>query len=113
MSIPTITENSKRQSKSRTKEIGIRKVNGATNWEIIEMLNFSLLKWVLLSVCIAIPVAWFIIDKWLENFAYKASLGWWMYIAASIFVALLSLIAVSFQSWKAAKINPVNSVKNS
>lgn len=99
--------------KSRTKEIGIRKVNGATNWEIIEMLNLSLLKWVLLSVCIAIPIAWFIIDKWLENFAYKASLGWWMYIGASVFVALLSLVAVSFQSWKAAKINPVNSVKNS
>ncbi|PXV66787.1 putative ABC transport system permease protein [Dysgonomonas alginatilytica] len=98
--------------KTRTKEIGIRKVNGATNREIVTMLNVSLLRWILLSVCIAIPVAWFIIEKWLENFAYKADLNWWMFVTASVFVSLISLVAVSFQSWKAAKINPVNSVKS-
>ncbi len=98
--------------KTRTKEIGIRKVNGATNQEIVVMLNVSLLRWIILSVCIAIPTAWFIIDKWLESFAYKTELHWWMFIGASIFVSLISLIAVSFQSWKAAKINPVKSVKS-
>lgn len=98
--------------KTRTKEIGIRKVNGATNREIVEMLNLSLLRWILLSVLIAIPVAWFIIDKWLENFAYKAPLDWWMFAGAGIVVSLISLMAVSLQSWKAAKINPVNSVRS-
>lgn len=98
--------------KSRTKEIGIRKVNGASEWEIISMLNLSLLRWILLSVLIAIPIAWFVIDKWMENFAYKTNLNCWIFISASAFVALGSLVAVSFQSWKAAKINPIDSIKN-
>ncbi len=88
---------------SRTKEIGIRKVNRATNWKVIKMRNLSLIKRGLLSVCLAIPLAWFVMNKWLESCAYKAYPSWWMYIAASIFVALISLIAVSFQSFQSSK----------
>jgi len=95
----------------RTKEVAIRKVNGASYTEIMFMLNKSLLVWVLLAYIFAIPVAWFIMTKWLENFAYRAILSWTMFIGAGIFVLLLSLFAVSWQSWKAAKINPVIAMK--
>lgn len=98
--------------KSRTKEIGIRKINGASWWNIIKMLNLNLLKWMLISTIIAIPLSWVIMEKWLENFAYKATLSWWVFVASGIFVSVVSLIAVSLQSWKASKINPIECLKN-
>lgn len=95
----------------RTREIGIRKVNGASYFEIIYMLNRSLLPWVFAAYIIAVPAAWFVLNKWLENFAYKTVLGLGVFAGTGLFVAVISLSAISLQSWRAAKINPVTALK--
>jgi putative ABC transport system permease protein len=95
----------------KTKEIGIRKVLGATANSIAAMLSAGFLKLVLLACFIAIPVAWFVMNKWLENFAYRVNISWWMFSAAGLIVVLIALITVSFQSVKAALANPVKSLR--
>ena len=95
----------------RTKEIGVRKVNGARNWEILVMLNRNFVKWVVVAFAIATPVAWFILSKWLENFAYQTSLSWWIFASAGLLALLIALITVSWQSWKAATRNPVEALR--
>lgn len=95
----------------RTKEIGIRKVNGAKAIEVMFMLNKDFLKWVVIAFVIACPVAWYAMHKWLENFAYKTGLSWWVFVAAGAAALLLALLTVSVQSFKAASRNPVESLK--
>ena len=95
----------------RTKEIGIRKVNGAKVIEVMFMLNKDFLKWVVVAFIIACPIAWYAMHKWLQNFAYKTTLSWWVFIAAGVAALLLALITVSVQSYKAASRNPVESLK--
>jgi len=95
----------------RTKEIGIRKVNGAKTHEVIVMLNGDFLKWVLLAFVIACPVAYYAMDKWLQNFAYKTELSWWIFALAGIIAMGISLLTVSLQSWKAATRNPVDCLR--
>lgn len=97
--------------KNRMKEISIRKVNGATNSEIVFMFNFGLLRWIFLSCVIAMPTAWYVMDKWLENFAYKTTIYWWMFVLAEVSVFLVSFLAISWQSLRAARINPAKSLK--
>lgn len=97
--------------KNRMKEISIRKVNGATNSEIVFMLNFGLLRWIFLSFVIAMPAAWYVMDKWLENFAYKTTIYWWIFVLAGVSVFLVSFLAISWQSLRAARINPARSLK--
>jgi len=97
--------------KTRTKEIGIRKVNGASNKEIIYLLNRNLFIWIIFAFIIAVPLSKYVIMIWLENFAYKTHLHWWLFAGTGIFVILLSIIAVSWQSWRAARVNPVESIK--
>ena len=97
--------------KNRMKEISIRKVNGATNGEIVFMLNFGLLRWIFLSFVVAMPAAWYVMDKWLENFAYRTTIYWWIFVLAGISVLLISFLAISWQSLKAARINPAKSLK--
>jgi putative ABC transport system permease protein len=82
----------------KTKEIGIRKVLGATANNIAAMLSAGFLKLVLLACFIAIPVAWYVMNRWLENFAYRINISWWMFSAAGLIVVLIALITVSFQS---------------
>ena len=95
----------------RTKEIGIRKVNGARVSEILTMLNKDFVKWVVIAFVIATPVAYYIMHKWLESFAYKTTLNWWIF-ALSGFLALgIALLTVSWQSWKAASINPLEALR--
>jgi len=96
----------------RVKEIGIRKVNGATIKEILYMLNKDFVKWVLISFIIACPIAYYAMSKWLENFAYKTDLNWWVFALAGVFTLTIALLTVSWQSYRAATRNPVESLRD-
>ena len=98
-------------TKQRTKEIGIRKVNGAKISEVMTMLNKDFIRWVAIAFVIATPIAWFAMNKWLENFAYKTSLSWWIFALAGILALGVALLTVSWQSWKAATRNPVEALR--
>ncbi|QGY44663.1 FtsX-like permease family protein [Maribellus comscasis] len=95
----------------RNKEIGIRKVNGAKISEILSMLNKDFVKWVLIACGFAIPVAWYAMNKWLENFAYKTSLSWWIFASAGLLALGIAMLTVSWQSWRAATRNPVETLR--
>jgi putative ABC transport system permease protein len=98
-------------SLSRIKEIGIRKVNGARTFEILTMLNKDFVKWVGFAFVIATPIAYFAMHKWLENFAYKTSLSWWIFALAGLLALGIALLTVSWQSWRAATRNPVEALR--
>ncbi len=98
-------------SKMRTKEIGIRKVNGAKVSEILTMLNKDFVKWVIIAFVIATPIAYYAMNKWLENFAYKTSLSWWIFALAGVLALGIALLTVSWQSWRAATRNPVEALR--
>ncbi len=91
----------------RNKEIGLRKVNGASVGDVVLMLNRDFLGWVVVAFVVACPVAWFAMNKWLENFAYKTNLSWWIFLLAGLLVFGIAVLTVSIQSWKAATKNPV------
>ncbi len=95
----------------RQKEIGVRKVNGAKIYEVLLMLNKDFVKWVALAFIIASPLNWLAMHKWLENFAYKTDLNWWIFALAGVLALGLAFLTVSWQSWKAATRNPVESLK--
>jgi putative ABC transport system permease protein len=98
-------------AEKRTKEIGIRKVLGASVGSIITTLSTDFLKLVILSMLLAIPAAWLVAGKWLENYPYRISLSWWMFSIAAIVVVMIALATVSFQAIKAAIANPVKSLR--
>ena len=95
----------------RTKEIGIRKVNGATTFEIISKLNKDIVKWVIIAFIAACPVAWFSMNNWLQTFAYRTGISWWIFALAGIIALGIALLTVSWQSWRAAIRNPVESLR--
>jgi putative ABC transport system permease protein len=96
----------------RTKEIGIRKVLGAPVSGIVIMLSKDFLKLVLIAFVLACPVAWYAMSRWLQDFAYRINLDWWVFALAGILASLIALFTVSFQSIKAALANPVKSLRN-
>ncbi len=96
---------------NKTKEIGIRKANGAEVKEILMMLNKDFIKWVLIAFVIACPIAYYIMNKWLENFAYKTSISWWIFALAGILSLGIAMLTVSWQSWRAATRNPVEALR--
>ena len=97
--------------KNRIKEIGIRKVNGAKITEILAMLNKDFVKWVAIAFVIACPIAYYAMNKWLENFAYKTTLSWWIFALAGLLALGIALLTVSWQSWRAATRNPVEALR--
>ena len=99
------------QSNQRTKEIGIRKVNGARISEVLLMLNRDFVKWVAISFVIATPIAYYAMNKWLESFAYKTELSWWIFALAGLLALGIALLTVSWQSWRAARRNPVEALR--
>ncbi|MFC2125542.1 ABC transporter permease [Bacteroidota bacterium] len=92
----------------RTKEIGIRKVNGATVWGIVSLLSKDFTKWVIVAYLIACPFGWIIMNKWLENFAYQLQVSWSAFLIAGTLAILIGLLTVSFHSFRAARKNPVD-----
>ena len=98
-------------AEQKTKEIGIRKVLGASVGGIIGMLSKDFLKLVLIAAAIAFPVAWWINYKWLQDFEYRINIGWWIFIVAGVAAILIALLTISFQSIKAALANPVKSLR--
>jgi putative ABC transport system permease protein len=96
----------------RTKEIGIRKVYGASVSGIIRMLNMDFIRYMAPAFAIAAPVTWYVMQRWLERFAYRASLDWWIFALAGLSVLLISALSVSLQSWRAATANPINAIKS-
>ena len=95
----------------RTKEIGIRKSNGARTGQVMVLLNSDFVKWVLIAVVIATPVGWLAMDKWLQNFAYRTDLSWWIFALAGIAALGIAVLTVSWQSWRAATRNPVDALR--
>ncbi len=98
-------------SRDRVKEIGIRKVNGAKISEVMTMLNRDFVKWVAIAFVIATPIAYYAMHKWLENFAYKTELSWWIFALAGLLALGIALLTVSWQSWRAATRNPVEALR--
>lgn len=95
----------------RVKEIGIRKINGATTKQVVLMLIRSFALWVGIAFVIATPIAYYAMSRWLENFAYKTTLSWWIFALAGLLSLLVALLTVSWQSWRAATRNPVESLR--
>jgi ABC-type antimicrobial peptide transport system permease subunit len=98
-------------AEQRLKEIGIRKVNGARVSEVMTMLNSDFIKWVAIAFVIATPIAYFAMNKWLESFAYKTDLSWWIFALAGLLALGIALLTVSWQSWRAATRNPVEALR--
>lgn len=96
----------------RKKEIGIRKVNGATITQVLTLLNKDFVKWVGIAFLIALPISWYAMNQWLEGFAYKTILSWWIFVIAGVAALFIALATVSWQSFQAATANPVNSLRD-
>jgi putative ABC transport system permease protein len=96
----------------KSKEIALRKVNGASVKEIILMLNRSVLIQLSIAFVVAVPLAYYVVHRWLQQFAYKTVVYWWIFLLAGLLVFLITLITVSWQSYKAATANPVDAIKN-
>ncbi|SKB80992.1 putative ABC transport system permease protein [Parapedobacter luteus] len=99
-------------AEQRTKEIGIRKVLGASVTGLIRLLSFDFLKLVGIAIILAIPVAWWAMSHWLEDFAYRIEIKWWMFAAAGLVAVLIALLTVSGQAIRAALTNPVDSLRD-
>jgi putative ABC transport system permease protein len=98
-------------AEQRTKEIGIRKVNGARIGEILLTLNRKFMKWVAIAFVIATPIAYYTMNNWLENFAYKTTLSLWVFALAGLAALFVTMLTVSWVSWKAATRNPIEALR--
>jgi putative ABC transport system permease protein len=98
-------------AEQRRKEIGVRKVLGARVTDIVTMLSADFLKLVLIASIIAVPIAWFAMDEWLQDFAYRVSIDWWIFAVAGLSALLIALITISFKAIRAAVANPVKSLR--
>lgn len=95
----------------RTKEIGIRKSMGASVQSIFMLLSREFLKWVIISVAIACPVGWYVMNKWLQNFAYRTNISWWILALVILIAFVIAFGTVTWQSLKTARTNPVEALR--
>jgi putative ABC transport system permease protein len=98
-------------AQKRTKEIGIRKVLGASVQQITYRLTTDFLKMVGISILISLPIGWFAMDKWLEDFSYRIEIGWWVFALAALLAIGVAVLTVGYQSIKAAVVNPIKSLR--
>ena len=99
------------ESEYKRKEIGIRKVFGATVMDLLWKHNLSYLWIVMICFVIASPIAWYGIERWQENFALKAPLHWWIFLLAFLAITIITLLTVTIQNYRAASTNPVDSIR--
>jgi len=99
-------------AEQRNKEIGVRKVLGASVSAIVSMLSMDFIKLVFISILIASPIAWWAMSKWLQGFAYRVNISWWIIASAGGAAILIAFVTISFQSIKAAIANPVDSLRS-
>jgi putative ABC transport system permease protein len=98
-------------SERRAKEIGIRKVHGASTRQLMGLLNKDLMKWVIVAFAIACPIGWYAMNKWLQDFAYRTEISWWIFMFAGMVALIVALLTVSWQTWRTATRNPVESLR--
>jgi len=98
-------------AEQRIKEIGIRKVLGAAIPDIVGLLSKDFVKLIIISLCIASPVAWWMMNRWLQDFAYRVTISWWIFAISAMLAILIALLTISFQTIKAAIANPVKNLR--
>ena len=98
-------------TEKRTKEIGIRKVLGASIGSVVNLLTKDFVKLVLVSLLVAFPISWMAVNKWLQNYPYRITLNWQMFAVAAMFIVVIAIATVSFQAIKSAVANPVKSLR--
>jgi putative ABC transport system permease protein len=96
----------------RTKEVGVRRVLGASVAGIVRLLSVDFLRLVLIAFLVAVPISWFFMNKWLQEFAYKTTLGWWIFAGAGFAAVAIAFATISWQAIKAAVANPVKSLRS-
>lgn len=96
----------------KTKEIGVRKVLGASVTNVVTLLSKDFIRLVLIAFLVATPLAWYAMNRWLRDFEYRIELEWWMFALAGLLAVIIALLTVSFQSVKAALVNPVKSLRS-
>jgi putative ABC transport system permease protein len=98
-------------AESKSKEIGVRKVLGATRNQLLWIFGKEFTKLMLIGFVLAAPLGWFVMQNWLRGYAYKIDLGWWVFALTGGLVALITLLTIAFQSIRAARMNPVKSLR--
>src|SRR5204863_6721637 len=98
-------------AEQRTKEIGVRKVLGASVGNVISLLYKEILKLVFIAIIIALPITWFVMNKWLQDFAYRTNISWVVFVVTAVIAIGIALLTISFQAIKAAVANPVKSLR--
>ncbi|ULT27403.1 FtsX-like permease family protein [Sphingobacterium sp. E70] len=99
-------------AETRMKEIAVRKVLGASLTQVTSLLSVDFIKLVIIAILIASPIAWWIMDKWLQDYSYRIQIQWYYFVIAGLLAILISMATISYQAIKAALSNPVNSLRN-
>jgi putative ABC transport system permease protein len=99
-------------TRQRIKEIGIRKILGANVLSLVNLISADFLKLVTVALVVASPIAWYVMHRWLEGFAYRITMQWWMFAGAGLLALLIAFVTVSVQAVKAAVANPVKSLRS-